>query len=985
MKNKYYQSAIGIILLIVPALMFSSYHVNAQIIKKDTSVINLQKRNWRETGNKKNFTFMQLQSEFRKDWAGKKPKKGTGYKVFKRWEDYMTPRVYPSGNMALPSNTYSNFMAWQQKQNNTNKRSNNINSNARMSATASTANWTEIAPSSKASGYDSGVGRIDFVRFDPTNNNIMYVCSPDGGLWKSINGGTSWTTNTDFLPIIGCADLVINPTNTQIMYLATGNREIDRSSIGILKSTDGGTTWNTTGVVFPASDNTTIRRLIMDPTNPQVMIAALNTGIIRTTDGWATFTTSSLLGDKDIQDLEFKPTASSTVYAVGKDFYKSTDNGLNWTQITSGVPATATVSRALIAVTAADPNYVYALYGNTTGGYLGTFRSINNGTSFTERSSPTLAPFTDNILNCDISTTDPAGQAGHDLTIAISPTNADSVIIGGCNIWQSSNGGTTWAISAYWLGNDVNYPGRGAATPDYVHADIQSIDYLPGSSSTLFATCDGGISKSTNNGINWTDISHNIRVAQMTNVGQSSLTPYNMITGLQDIGTLKNSNGVWSVINGGDGEDGFIDRTNDNAIITSNPNGAFALSNDGGVTKTDITGLPAGTEFFSPILQDPVSATTVYAGGRPALYRSTGVLSNAAAVWIALGIPSGSGGIKRFAIAPSNNQVIYVLKENIISKSINGGTAFNNITGTLPVSLAQITNIAVSNTDANKVWVTFSGYEAAEKVYKSIDGGTTWTNISAGLPNIPMNTIVYTKGSTTDAVYVGADIGVYYMDNNTAWTQFFTGLPNNHVNDLEIYYPTKKIRAATYGRGLWESDLFVESTCTKPDAGLDAVAICSPATTSKLTAITPSGTWAAIINPANPAVATIDASGNIAGMTANGTYKFVYSVVNSGSTCTDTAQVVRNAKPIVSTNQQVCTPATTTILAGTPVGGIWSVASTNTAGSIISVTTNGNATASGFVVNGNYQFIYNYNGCEETTSVIVPLCCSDIKPTLKVN
>ncbi len=792
-------------MLAIALLMLGSQQLRAQIIPVGKSEAATQKIDWREGANRKNATFAQVQAQFKKDWAGKKPKKGEGYKVFKRWEDYMAPRVYPSGNMALPSSTYTNYIAWQ-------KANASQQGKARIAAAASTANFTELNPNAKASGYDAGVGRIDFVRFDPTNPNIMYVCSPDGGLWKSTNGGTTWTTNTDFLPIIGCSDLVIDPTNTQTMYLATGNRENDRKTIGILKSTNGGTTWNTTGLVFQPADDYRIRRLIMDPTNPLVMMAATDGGIYRTTDGWATFTQPTIPGTISLEDIEFKPGDPNTVYAVGKEFFKSTDKGVTWTKITSGLPATANVSRALIAVTAANSAYVYVLYGNADGGYLGTFRSTNSGTSFTQRSSPTSPAGTNNILNCDITTTSSIAQASHNLALVVSPTNAELVTIGGCNVLKSANGGTSWTLSSYWQGLDANYPGEGQGPADYVHADIQSLDYLPGSSTTLFVTCDGGISRSTNNGGNWTDISNNLRVAQMTNVGQSSLTPYNMITGLQDIGTLKNSNGVWTVTNGGDGEDGFIDRTNDNNIITSNPNGAFALSTDAGVTKADITGLPAGLEFLSPIHQDPVNAAVVYAGGRPALYRSTGVLADKDAAWTALGTPAGSGGIKRFEIAPSNNQVIYALRGNSISKSTNGGTTFSNITGTLPVGLAEATNLCVSNTNPNKVWVTFSGYDANTKVYKSVDGGTTWTNVSAGLPNIPMNEIVYTNNSASDAVYVGADIGVYYMDNTTPWTPFFTGLPNSIVRDLEIYYPTGKLRAATYGRGLWESDLFVAPT-----------------------------------------------------------------------------------------------------------------------------------------------------------------------------
>jgi hypothetical protein len=807
MNNKYTKSIFGKALLIIIALTFSGYVGIAQVNKKDTSIVSRQKPNWRELNGNKNVTFMQLQSEFNKDWEGKKPKKGVGYKVFKRWEEYMTPRVYPSGDMTLPSNTYSNFIKWEQSNASQNK-------GAKISAPAATSPWVEIAQGSKASGYDSGVGRIDFVKFDPTNSQIMYICSPDGGLWKSTNGGTTWATNTDFLPIIGCADLAIDNTNTQNMYLATGNRETDRSSIGILKSTDGGTSWTPTSVVFDPKDNITIRRLLIDPTNPQIMMAGTNVGIYRTTDGWATSAKADIgFADFGFTDMEFKPTDPNVVYALSRDFLKSTDKGLTWTVITAGLPpAVVNRGRGLIAVTAHDPAYVYVLFSNTSGGYLGTYRSEDSGTSFTEKSSlgDILPMGTQNLINCDVTSIFNEGQAAHNLALAVSPTDKNHITIGGCNVFKSADGGVTWTLSSYWLGLDVNNPG-GQGPADYVHADIQSLDYLPGSGNTVFVTSDGGISKSTNNGTNWSDISNNIHVAQMTSFGQSSLTPYNMVTGLQDIGTLKNSNGVWSVTNGGDGEDGFIDRTNDMTIITSNPNGNFALSLDGGVTKTDITGIPSGYVFFSPIIQDPVTPTLVYAGGRDVLYKSTNVLSTAAATWTALGSPTGSGGIKRFVIAPSNPQIIYALKDNNISKSVDGGMTFTEV---LPIGAAQATNLDVSNTDPNKVWVTYSGYEDGYKVFKTVDGGTTWTNISAGLPNIPMNTILYSKGSTTDAVYLGADIGVYYMDNNTSWTPYFTGLARSRVTDLDIYNPTGKLRASTYGRGLWETNIAVTSIIT---------------------------------------------------------------------------------------------------------------------------------------------------------------------------
>ena len=183
--------------------------------------------------------------------------------------------------------------------------------------------------------------------------------------------------------------------------------------------------------------------------------------------------------------------------------------------------------------------------------------------------------------------------------------------------------------------------------------------------------------------------------------------------------------------------------------------------------------------------QDPVTAATIYAGGRTALYRST----NSGTSWSALGTPTGTGNIMEFVIAPSNNQVIYAIKSgtNAVSKSTNGGTSFTAVSTGLPTGVAP-TSVTVSNTDANIVFVTYSGYSAANKVYKSTNGGTSWTSISSGLPNIPVNTIVFQNGSSNDAVYIGTDVGVYYKDNTSAWIAFNTGLPNVSVRDLEITY-----------------------------------------------------------------------------------------------------------------------------------------------------------------------------------------------------
>ncbi len=776
--------------IVVIILLLCTIFSTAQTVKKVR---------WMEMSNNRNATFYDVQKDFNNKWkgplkemarekrkAGKEKKEEIevgGFEAYKRWESYMAPRVYPSGNMVLPSTNYQNFMAW--KKASLNPQANNTPTNI-----LSTGNWTSLGPVGSPTGPSpysrTGAGRVNFVRFNPSNSNIMYVGTPDGGLWQSTDGGTTWSTNTDFLSVIGCSDLAIDPTNPNNMYLATGDLERNRFSIGVLKSTDGGATWNTTGLTIPTVDGYVISRLIMNPSNPLNMLVSTNGGIFRTTDGWATCT-QSLCCSNIFKDMEFKPGDPNTVYVAGSTFWKSTDNGADWTQITTGLPST-NVQRIALGVSAANSGYVYALIGKASDqSFLGMYRSTDSGTSFSFcSSSPNLLGY-----EADGSDTN-AGQAGYDLSIAVSPTNAELVTTGGINHWQSADGGVTWTNKSLW------YAGQ-------IHADIHDLYYLPGSSTTIFSCNDGGIFKSTDNATNWTDISHNLSIAQVVGIGLSANVATTVVDGEQDNGTNLKTGAGWNNIFGGDGGACFIDYANNNTIYAQYVEGDFLRSDDGGASFNPITsGLPTGFNFYSAWHQDPVTSTKLYVGGSSTLYVSANKGNN----WSALGTPPGTGTISEFAVSPSNSAIIYAVKRDAISKSTNSGVSFTNITGTLP-STGAFSNVAVSNTDPNKVWVTYSGYSAPDKVYKSVDGGVTWSNISAGLPNLPVNTIVFTNGSANDAIYIGADIGVYYFDNTlSSWTPFMTNLPNNAVTDLKIYYPTGKIRAATYGRGSWESNVY---------------------------------------------------------------------------------------------------------------------------------------------------------------------------------
>jgi photosystem II stability/assembly factor-like uncharacterized protein len=693
---------------------------------------------------------------------GTEPAKVPGYKQFKRWEWFMAPRVGPNGERFNPAQAWMESEKYKQQY-----------------GTASNGNWTFIGPAVVPSS-GGGAGRLNVVRMHPTDPNIMFVCSPSGGLWKTTNGGTSWTSNTDWIAqVIGSTDLAIDPNNPDIMYLATGDGFGSSTySVGILKTTDGGNTWNTTGLSFSMASYRQVSRILINPTNTNIILAAASNGVYRSTDGGATFTN---VQTGSFKDMEFKPGDPNTVYVSGAEFYRSTNNGQSWTKVTSGLPAVANVSRMAITVTPANPDLVYMIVGLPAPNYgtEGFYKSTNSGTSFTKPSTPALGT-----------------QQWYDLALGASPTNADEVIIGGqLDFKRSTNGGSTWVQN-------------GAGT----HVDYHDVVYTSGT--TYYMANDGGIYRTTNSGSSWTNLSNTLAISQMYGFGQSASNANLFLQGWQDNGTNRYNGTSWTHVLGGDGMLCFIDRTNDQNMWASTQNGGLNRSTNGGNTWTGATsGINEAGPWVTPWLQDPVNATTLYAGFIN-VWRST----NSGASWTKISAFSNTGSVNTLAVSPANNQVIWVSKPNGLYRTTNGGTSWTLMTG---IPSGTITGIACSNTDANKVWITYSGFSNTNKVFTSSDQGATWTNISASVPNVPINCIVYVDNSN-DAIYIGTDIGVFYKDNSiNVWEPFNNGFPNVMVTQLIIFNPTGKLRASTYGRGLWESDPFVPGS-SAPTASFTA-------------------------------------------------------------------------------------------------------------------------------------------------------------------
>ncbi|MCE3258979.1 MAG: hypothetical protein K0S12_620, partial [Bacteroidetes bacterium] len=655
---------------------------------------------WTEMMQDPDANFYDIVKEFDNYWKDRPYERGKGYKAFKRWQWFVEPRVYPSGNMKFASRgyaleKYNEFLA----QNSANKSI----SNAVTSAT--TANWTPLGPFGSPIGGDAG--RVQVIRLHPTNPTTFYVGTAAGGLWETNNSGVSYTTTTDAIASLGVADIAIDALTPSRMYIATGDKDGgDTKSTGILKSTDGGQTWNTTGLTWQTSQNRRIYRLLINPVNPNSLIAATSVGMYKSVDAGNTWT---MTYSGSYVDAEYKPGDTTTVYTVSNGgFFRSTNGGLNFSavSIASGLSS----NRLSLAVTPADPNYIYILASATNNGFGGLYRSTNGGNSFSTMST------SPNIFDWSTNGSGTGGQGWYDIAIDASPTNANEIIAGGVNTWKSVNGGSSWTLNTHWYG--------GGGRP-YVHADLHYVMYASGT--TIFLGTDGGVARSTNGGTGWTTINGNMNIAQIYKMGLSASSPGRIVTGHQDNGTNLSNGTSWSEIYGGDGMDCFIDWNNNNVIIASYVNGDFQRSTNGGASWTGITtGLAGNGAWVAPIVQSPSSPNVFYCGYQQ-VYKST----NQGSTWVQMGNTGAT--MDEIKISPSNTNIIYATSGSVVYKSSNGGTSWSNVTSGLPTGSGSITDLAMDNQNPNNVYVTFSGY-SANKVYASTNGGASWTNYSSGLP-----------------------------------------------------------------------------------------------------------------------------------------------------------------------------------------------------------------------------------------------------------
>ncbi len=684
---------------------------------------------------------------------------------YRRWAAFVAPRTAPSGDLALIDSgqqTIADLVL------------------AKTAAAPAYGAWESLGPGA-AGTY--GAGRLDWIAFHPTDPNTFMVGSPSGGLWLTHDGGSTWTTPTDGIAVLGAAWAAYDPVHPDTIYLATGDGDhSDTYSVGVLKSTDGGATWNTTGLTYPVANEMEIEKLEVDGKNPRKIYVATSRGVQVSNDAGASFQASSGINGQ-VWDVEINPADSNIVYATTTSLYVSHDGGASFMRNSNLASA---AYRMQIAVTAAQPGYVYALRGADTS-TQGVYLSQDSGQTFTQTGSGS-------VLGC--------AQTWYDYGFDANPTNANQLAAGCLEAYQSNDGGASWIQ----LGSSY-------------HVDVHGTMYR--SDGTLYNLDDGGIFVSAGT-TRWTNLNNNLIIGQAYRVGIYPGDYDQLCSGRQDNATdIRNATtGTWKSALGGDGFGCFWNNTGTRWYGESEDGTGegcnYANGQVSGCRNINIQA-PLGT-WDNPWAPDPNSSSGLFNARTTDLWHSTNNGSN----WTQMGTIGGSGTILNFVVAPSNSNVLYVFKGGAIYQTTDQGGTWKNVKGSIS---GTVVNGDVSDTNPDDVWVTVSGYSATSKVYHSTDGGTNWTNETrTGLPNLPANCIAL-DNLGHNGLYLGMDVGVYFKrDSMTSWINYSAGLPNASIHDLKIgskgtSLTDRRLVAATFGRSIWRTVLYDQA----PTAARNAV------------------------------------------------------------------------------------------------------------------------------------------------------------------
>ena len=727
-------------------------------------------------GNRPNF--FEVKRAYDLYFENHKKEKGTGYKEFEKWAWLNEGSVDINGNLPAPDKISKAYYRYKKL-----IKSRGPGTNA--------GKWKEIGPleyPTNNTGQVTGKGRVNAIAFDPFNANKYWVGAPNGGLWLTTDGGSSYSSNTDQMPTLGVSSIIINPAHPDSMYIGTGDRDSGNSpGLGVYKSTDGGSTWlqSNTGM-----GNKKVGMMVMHPTNKNILIAATSGGIYKSTNAASNWILVSS-NNNNYRDIKLHPTNPDYVYATANgDFYRSTDGGDSWSKITQGlIPC----NRLVIGVSKDEPNSVLCLLTGGSQTFQGIFKSTDYGQSFTRITSedhPNILGYNDG---------DDKSQAGYDLCMLVDTSNIDHILVGSINIHESTDGGVNFTKKTHWS--------------TQVHADQHTLwqNKLNG---RIYIGNDGGLYYSDDWFDTFGQLSDGLNIAQAYRLGQAAQNRDLVINGYQDNGSANYDNGKFTTVLGGDGMESAFDY-DDKTYAYSTYIDKIKRSTSQGygnwktIAANGVNGIDESGAWVIPYMLHLTDPNTMFFGYKN-IWRTNNV-RNDPPTWTKISNNLGgsnSSNYQAIAQSPANIDIFYgVRKDHSLFRSDNindTSPSWKNLTSKLPNS-GWIDDVICHPSDPEIVYIIQSN-----RIYKSIDSGNTWTDISGTIPSsTDLNCMVYDKNSD-EGIFVGTKTGVFYKDASMSdWIPYDGDLPVVNVTELEIYYgyTDSRLRAATFGRGLWESPI----------------------------------------------------------------------------------------------------------------------------------------------------------------------------------
>jgi photosystem II stability/assembly factor-like uncharacterized protein len=674
------------------------------------------------------------------------------------------------------------------------------------------ANWSYIGPNTQIGG------RILCITIDPNNSNNLWAGSASGGLWKSTNAGTNWSfVPMSNVPVLGVSSVIIDPSNSNTIYAGTG--EVYRTGnsnigfnvwkargtygVGILKSTNGGTSWTQVYSKL-TSDMWAVQMMEFDPNNSNIIYAAATDGLYKSVDAGVNWTL--LLSKNYVSDVAINPANSNAItVAVGnmvdadKGVYYTTDGGTNWFAATGF--SVSPVWSGSIRLDNSPSSNLYASVGYGSGNEL--YVSANFGQTWTACL---------NSAHC-------SSQYWFSHDVAVNPFTTDSLMMVGVNGYR------------YRVSNTTR---NGIAT---VHADMHDVEYDAVRRGTIYIACDGGVYKTTDGGVTWTNINNGLSATQFyASIACSPTTANIFVGGLQDNNVVRYNGTSWTQYTGGDGGPcAFASGTN---VIASHDARNIFRSTNGGTVYTEILenlGIAHNedrrTGFMAPVAISKSNPSIMYVAsdnlhistdGGVTFTRSdptamTRAIDATYKTAVAMAVSSTNPDKVYVSTSPfsqnNDNSLNYNPPTNVLKSlnaSNNASYTFTSVKNNLPNRFVM--DFAISPTQDDSVFVVLGGFEdgLGSHIFVTGNGGTTWSDIgtSAVLPDVPFNAILIDP-INPQVLYAGCDFGVYVSpDRGMTWIDYnygFTG--TNLVMDLQVSFDGLLV-AATHGRGVATSQRF---------------------------------------------------------------------------------------------------------------------------------------------------------------------------------